>query len=181
MNFLVIVSVAVIVIQEVLPIARKLGERVLESCATRLKPYLEQAVDTLGISFDDYSDVLASACRDVSDDVAKNDVCVTSGHVYVYFIGLKKFLHELTYELICFWSRYMIANQQKSLWRSRHRCVCSSHVFLFSIWLFYFLFSSFWDTGTCLFFLIRWIARLQKKPHHHNKIMLLGTDLLSLS
>jgi hypothetical protein len=29
--------------------------------------------------------------------------------------------------------------------------------------------------------LIRWIARLQKKPHHHNKIMLLGTDLLSLS
>ncbi|WJX16216.1 hypothetical protein P8452_06279 [Trifolium repens] len=60
--------------EEVLPIARKLGERVLESCATRLKPYLEQAVDTLGISFDDYSDVLASACRDVSDDVAKNDV-----------------------------------------------------------------------------------------------------------
>ncbi|MCI04062.1 sister chromatid cohesion protein PDS5-like protein, partial [Trifolium medium] len=72
--FLIIVLVAVIVIQEVLPIARKLGERVLESCATRLKPYLEQAVNTLGISLDDYSEVLASVCRDASDNLAQNDV-----------------------------------------------------------------------------------------------------------
>ncbi|GAU17711.1 hypothetical protein TSUD_07730 [Trifolium subterraneum] len=60
--------------EEVLPIARKLGERVLESCATRLKPYLEQAVNTLGISLDDYSEVLASVCRDASDNLAQNDV-----------------------------------------------------------------------------------------------------------
>ncbi|KAK2398945.1 hypothetical protein P8452_06280 [Trifolium repens] len=44
----------------VLPIARKLGESVLESCATKVEPYLRQAVNKLGISLDDYSDVLAS-------------------------------------------------------------------------------------------------------------------------
>ncbi|XP_058724913.1 sister chromatid cohesion protein PDS5 homolog C-like isoform X3 [Vicia villosa] len=60
--------------EEVLPIARKLGERVLESCATRLKPYLVQAVNTLGISLDDYSDVLASLCNDSSDNSAQNDL-----------------------------------------------------------------------------------------------------------
>jgi hypothetical protein len=52
--------VAVIMIQVVLPIARKLGESVLESCATKVEPYLRQAVNKLGISLDDYSDVLAS-------------------------------------------------------------------------------------------------------------------------
>ncbi|KAL5071500.1 hypothetical protein RYX36_022387 [Vicia faba] len=60
--------------EEALPIARKLGERVLESCATRLKPYLMQAVNTLGISLDDYSDVLASLCNDSSDNSAQNDL-----------------------------------------------------------------------------------------------------------
>ncbi|KAK2452861.1 hypothetical protein P8452_00562 [Trifolium repens] len=44
----------------VLPIARKLGESVLQSCATKVKPYLRQAVNKLGISLDDYSGVLAS-------------------------------------------------------------------------------------------------------------------------
>jgi len=72
---------AVIMIQEVLPIARKLGERVLEGCATRLKPYLLQAVNTLGISLDGYSDVLASICKETSDNLVQNDVCATSGHV----------------------------------------------------------------------------------------------------
>ncbi|XP_039688124.1 triadin isoform X2 [Medicago truncatula] len=67
--------------EEVLPIARKLGERVLESCATRLKPCLLQAVNTLGISLDDYGDVLASICKETSDNLAQNDVCATSGHV----------------------------------------------------------------------------------------------------
>ncbi|XP_058727060.1 sister chromatid cohesion protein PDS5 homolog C-like [Vicia villosa] len=43
-----------------LPIALKLGESVLQSCATKLKPYLRLAVNELGISLDDYSDVLAS-------------------------------------------------------------------------------------------------------------------------
>lgn len=46
--------------EEVFPIARKLGERVLESCGSKLKPCLVQAVRTLGISLDDYSEVLGS-------------------------------------------------------------------------------------------------------------------------
>ncbi|KAK2398951.1 nucleolar protein dao-5 [Trifolium repens] len=46
----------------VLPIARKLGESVLESCATKVEPHLRQAVNKLGISLDDYSDGLASIC-----------------------------------------------------------------------------------------------------------------------
>uniref|UniRef100_K7KIF2 Tudor domain-containing protein n=1 Tax=Glycine max TaxID=3847 RepID=K7KIF2_SOYBN len=68
--------------EEVFPIAQKLGERVLDSCATKLKPYLVQAVKSLGISVDDYSTVLASICQeDTSNDLEKNDICVTSEHV----------------------------------------------------------------------------------------------------
>jgi hypothetical protein len=58
--------------KEVLPIARKLGERVLKNCATKLKPYLVQAVRTFGTSVDDYSEVLASICQDTSDSLEKN-------------------------------------------------------------------------------------------------------------
>lgn len=68
-------------IQEVLPIARRLGEKVLESSATRLKPYLVQAVDALGLSLDDYDDVLASICQDTSGNLDQNDVCATSDNV----------------------------------------------------------------------------------------------------
>ncbi|XP_027355812.1 serine/threonine-protein kinase PRP4 homolog isoform X2 [Abrus precatorius] len=59
--------------EEVSLIARKLVERVLESCATKLKPYLIQAVKILSISLDDYSVVLASICQDTSDGLEKND------------------------------------------------------------------------------------------------------------
>ncbi|RZC06069.1 Sister chromatid cohesion protein PDS5-like B-B isoform B [Glycine soja] len=64
--------------EEVFPIVQKLGERVIECCATKLKPYLVQAVKSLAISVDDYSAVLASICQDTSDDLEKNDTCVTS-------------------------------------------------------------------------------------------------------
>ncbi|GLT85252.1 hypothetical protein SLE2022_034460 [Rubroshorea leprosula] len=60
--------------EEVLPVARKLAEKVLESCATKLKPYLTQAVNKLGISFDDYSEVVSSIChQESSDAVEQND------------------------------------------------------------------------------------------------------------
>ncbi|RDX74286.1 DNA mismatch repair protein MSH6, partial [Mucuna pruriens] len=67
--------------EEVFPIAQKLGERVLESCATKLRPYLVQAVKSLGMSMDDYSTVLASICQDTSDDLEKNDTHATSEHL----------------------------------------------------------------------------------------------------
>lgn len=60
--------------QEVLPLARKLAERVLESCATKLKPYLIQTVKSLGISLDDYSKVVASICQETSAATEQNEV-----------------------------------------------------------------------------------------------------------
>ncbi|KAL1315287.1 hypothetical protein HN51_042061 [Arachis hypogaea] len=67
--------------EEVLPIARKLGERVLECSASKLKPSLVQAVNTLGISLDNYSNVLASICQDTPGSMEQNDACATSEHV----------------------------------------------------------------------------------------------------
>ncbi|KAA8521687.1 hypothetical protein F0562_012323 [Nyssa sinensis] len=60
--------------EEVLPVARKLGERVLENCASKLKPYLTQAVKSFGHSLDDYSKVLASICEGTSGAVEHNNV-----------------------------------------------------------------------------------------------------------
>ncbi|XP_038884574.1 titin homolog [Benincasa hispida] len=60
--------------EEILPIARKLGEKVLDNCSTKLKPYLVQAVKTLGISFDDYSDVVASICKDLSGSLEPSNL-----------------------------------------------------------------------------------------------------------
>ncbi|KAF4353489.1 hypothetical protein F8388_013781 [Cannabis sativa] len=60
--------------KDVLPIARKLGERVLEICAPKVKPYLVQAVKDLGISLDDYSKVLSTICQDADGDVEQNEV-----------------------------------------------------------------------------------------------------------
>ncbi|XP_065851237.1 sister chromatid cohesion protein PDS5 homolog C-like isoform X1 [Euphorbia lathyris] len=59
--------------EEVLPIARKLGEKVLESCASKVRPYLQHAVKSSGVSLDDYSDVVASICQELSGSVEQND------------------------------------------------------------------------------------------------------------
>ena len=58
---------------DTLPVAWKLAERVLENSSTKLKPYLIQAVDTLGISFDDYSNIVASICQETSSVVDQNE------------------------------------------------------------------------------------------------------------
>lgn len=59
------------ILQEVLPVARKLGEKVLERCAMKVKPYLIQTVKSLGISFDGYSDIVGSICQEISGDENK--------------------------------------------------------------------------------------------------------------
>ncbi|KAK4853751.1 hypothetical protein QYF36_013965 [Acer negundo] len=63
--------------EEVLPIARKLADKVLESSAAKLKPYLLQAVKSSGISLDDYSKVVASICQEAPGAVEQNDVHVS--------------------------------------------------------------------------------------------------------
>ncbi|KAK8602607.1 hypothetical protein V6N13_057762 [Hibiscus sabdariffa] len=59
--------------EETLPVARRLAEKVLENCALKLKPYLTQAVKSLGISFDDYSSVVASICEVAPSAVDQKD------------------------------------------------------------------------------------------------------------
>ncbi|XVE97346.1 hypothetical protein REPUB_Repub03eG0011800 [Reevesia pubescens] len=66
--------------EEVLPVARQLAEKVLEKCGSKLKPYLTQAVENLGISFDDYSSVVASICQTTPGAVEQNDAA-TEKHV----------------------------------------------------------------------------------------------------
>ncbi|KHN29621.1 nucleolar protein dao-5-like isoform X1 [Glycine soja] len=99
--------------KEVFPIAQKLGERVLESCATKLKPYLVQSVKSLGISVDDYSAVLASICQDTSDDLEKNDTCVTSEHVEDKSESAKQSLEESTH-VVKKDSREVTSSQQEN-------------------------------------------------------------------
>ncbi|KAL2526202.1 Tudor/PWWP/MBT superfamily protein [Abeliophyllum distichum] len=45
------------------PFSFKLGERVLENCASKLEPYLQEAVSCMGISFGDYANIVASICQ----------------------------------------------------------------------------------------------------------------------
>ncbi|XP_052209614.1 sister chromatid cohesion protein PDS5 homolog C-like [Diospyros lotus] len=59
--------------QEYLPIAQKLGERVFEKCALKLKPYLIQAKNSLGFSLDDYSKVIASIIDGRTGSAGNND------------------------------------------------------------------------------------------------------------
>lgn len=65
------------VLQEVLPVARKLGEKVLENCATKVKPYLQHAVKSLGISLDEYNEIVFSICQEISGTVEQTDVHAT--------------------------------------------------------------------------------------------------------
>lgn len=71
-------------VQDVLPIARKLGERVLVSCAAKLKPYLLQAVEAKSISLNDYSKALASICQDAIDN-GHNEVQATGEHKVIFY------------------------------------------------------------------------------------------------
>ncbi|KAJ9549618.1 hypothetical protein OSB04_022161 [Centaurea solstitialis] len=57
----------------VLPVARKLGEAVLQKSAAKLRPYLIETLRVLGDSLDNYSQVLASICEGTTDAVEHND------------------------------------------------------------------------------------------------------------
>ncbi|OUZ99563.1 hypothetical protein BVC80_7681g2 [Macleaya cordata] len=69
--------------QDVLPITRKLAEKVLESCACKLKPYLMQTVESMGMSLNDYSKVVSSICQETSDKVEHNDDNVSEEHMEI--------------------------------------------------------------------------------------------------
>ncbi|KAK9101804.1 hypothetical protein Sjap_019058 [Stephania japonica] len=55
--------------KDILPAARRLGEKVLVNCAAKLKTYVLQAVTSLGLSTNDYSEAIASVCQEASSTV----------------------------------------------------------------------------------------------------------------
>jgi len=58
--------------QNVSPISWKLGEKVITNCAVKLKPYLKEAVGSMGIALDDYAQIVTSVCQSES---AEHLVC----------------------------------------------------------------------------------------------------------
>ncbi|XP_047324394.1 sister chromatid cohesion protein PDS5 homolog C-like isoform X2 [Impatiens glandulifera] len=52
--------------QEILPVARRLGERVIENSAVKLRPYMLHAVKSNWISLDDYSEIISNLCEGIS-------------------------------------------------------------------------------------------------------------------
>lgn len=77
--------------QEVLPVAWKLAERVLDNCASKVKPYLAQAVEKSGISFNDYSSVVASICEATTAALEQNDAATEKPVVIISFASEPKF------------------------------------------------------------------------------------------
>ncbi|KAF5741778.1 hypothetical protein HS088_TW10G00784 [Tripterygium wilfordii] len=49
--------------QSVSPMSWKLGEKVLVSCASKLQPYLKDAVQSIGIALDEYAPIVAAICE----------------------------------------------------------------------------------------------------------------------
>lgn len=47
-----------------MPIAKKLAERVIQNSADKIRTYLTQAVKSLDASIDDFSEAVASVCKE---------------------------------------------------------------------------------------------------------------------
>lgn len=60
--------------QNVSPISWKLGEKVFTNCAVKLKNYLKEAVQSMGIALDDYSHIVTSICQSGSDPLKHEHV-----------------------------------------------------------------------------------------------------------
>ncbi|KAL6331445.1 hypothetical protein AAG906_011384 [Vitis piasezkii] len=64
--------------QDVLLIARKLGKKVIQNCALKLRPYMMQAVEFMGFPLDNYYEIVASICQETSDAIKQNDANVSN-------------------------------------------------------------------------------------------------------
>ncbi|CAA7409413.1 unnamed protein product [Spirodela intermedia] len=60
--------------KSILPIARKLAEKVIANCALKLKPCLMEAVQSIGAPLADYSKIVAAVCQESSDVLEHNGV-----------------------------------------------------------------------------------------------------------
>lgn len=87
-----------------MPIARRLGERVIGNCAEKIKPYLMQEVKSLSIALDDYSKIVASTCQESMDDAQENENLNGSGQQSVCHLLISIFTIRLLKGII--WGVY---------------------------------------------------------------------------
>lgn len=68
-----------LVIQEISPVSWELGKKVFEKCATKLQPYLREAVKPLNLKVDDYAEIIASLCWDASSgkNMVRPSACIS--------------------------------------------------------------------------------------------------------
>lgn len=69
-----------------MPIARKLAERVIQNSADKLRPYLRQAVISLETSLDEYSEVVASVCRENTDTVGHSNESILKNQPVCFYL-----------------------------------------------------------------------------------------------
>ncbi|KAF2321476.1 hypothetical protein GH714_000032 [Hevea brasiliensis] len=67
--------------QSVSPIAWKLGEKVITNCAAKLKPYLKELVQSIGIALDEYAPIVASICQDETLTLKCDHVNASGDHL----------------------------------------------------------------------------------------------------
>ncbi|KAJ9178936.1 hypothetical protein P3X46_010780 [Hevea brasiliensis] len=67
--------------QSVSPIAWKLGEKVITNCAAKLKPYLKELVQSIGIALDEYTPIVASICQDETLTLKCDHVNASGDHL----------------------------------------------------------------------------------------------------
>ncbi|KAK8520801.1 hypothetical protein V6N12_004728 [Hibiscus sabdariffa] len=98
--------------EEVHSVARGLALRVLENCGSKFKPNLMQAVQNSGISFDDYSSVVASICQVAPSAVVdQNDIVVEKCEVSNLFISSgHDYTNPFCVVVLCVFSLCIICN-----------------------------------------------------------------------
>ena len=74
-------------------VAQKLGRKVVENCALKLRPYMKQAVEFLGFPLDNYDQIVPSICQETSHTVKPTEAnasneCVVCIFIIVFIISL---------------------------------------------------------------------------------------------
>ncbi|XP_038718226.1 uncharacterized protein LOC120011235 isoform X2 [Tripterygium wilfordii] len=67
--------------QSVSPISWKLGEQVLVSCASKLQPYLKDAVQSIGVALDEYAPIVAALWENKTNTLDNDDGSGSGEHL----------------------------------------------------------------------------------------------------
>ncbi|CAL9101451.1 PDS5, regulator of cohesion maintenance [Musa troglodytarum] len=63
--------------KDILPVVRRLSEKVISNCAGKLKPYIVELTQSIGTPLNKYGKVVASICQENSGGVEQNDANVS--------------------------------------------------------------------------------------------------------